>query len=104
MKVRLVEGEWSEPMGYYRLTATVLDANKKSLGFIFASGLYIRHDDGRYEIIVARQKNFLRTTHLILHELGHWLLDLIPVLPHKSYDIGWFEMRNFFERFRGKKK
>jgi len=89
MRITLAEGEWYEPFGCYCLVSKVVETNAR---FVLAPGLYIRHPCGKREILVAKQKNFLKTTHLVLHELGHFLLDFFPIKSHKWYDVGYFRV------------
>ncbi len=53
-------------------------------GWLDCWALYVA-DSRKPEIRVVRQDNFLRTTYLLLHELGHWILDCIFIKQESKF-------------------
>ena len=98
MKIQFCEGEWHESMGYYLLIAMTIDDGGEWHRFPLASGLCTKHGDGRHEILVAKQKNFLKTMYIFLHELGHWLLGLFGVQKSKKYELFCWKLNGILDR------
>lgn len=85
MKIHLVKG--IDSIGGTRcIQATVL-SERGELSFPFGWGMYLQHADGRREIVVAKQRSVFLTLEILLHELGHWILEYIPIMTQKQWDV-----------------
>lgn len=83
MRIHLVDG--IDFKGIRCIQATVMSKSGE-LSFPFGWGFYVRHENGQKDIIVAKQKSVFGTLEILIHELGHWILDSIPILTHKQWD------------------
>lgn len=109
LKIRLIEGKRSARKNsfgsdIYLIEVTTVHPEKGEVRFGFLSAMCAHFPEGRWEIIVARQHKFLRTVYLFVHEVGHFLLDLFPIITHKQYDKFDFDVQVKLLWFKNKWK
>lgn len=84
MKIHFIEGIKYKGVRCFQASVMTEDGEKRS--FPFGWGLYVNHGNGRKDIVIAKQKSVFGTLEILIHELGHWILDYIPIITNKQWE------------------